>query len=59
MDAPAFETVEQLVEMAGDREAWRIEVRKLLPETDPDRNKGRRRDMSKQPQQQQQQQQLL
>ena len=42
MDAPAFGTVEQLEEMAGDREAWRDAVRMLLPETDPDRNKGRK-----------------
>ena len=44
MDAPALETVEQLVEMAGDREAWRdaVRTRMLLPETDPDRSKGRK-----------------
>jgi exonuclease III len=42
MDAPDFETVEQLEEMAGDREAWRYAVRMLLPETDPDRSKGRK-----------------
>ena len=59
MDAPAFESVEQLVEMAGDREAWRNEVRKLLPKSDPDRIKGRKRGKSMRPLAQQQQEQQL
>jgi len=41
-DAPAFETVAQLLELAEDRKGWRVLVRDLLPDTDPapDRAEG-------------------
>ncbi len=34
-DAPAYSTVEQLLEMAGDRDVWRVAVQELLPQSDP------------------------
>ena len=34
-DAPAFESVEQLLELAGDRNGWRDLVKALLPASDP------------------------
>ena len=34
-DAPAFETVEQLLELAADRKGWRVLVLDLLPDSDP------------------------
>ena len=38
MDAPAFGSVEELLLLAEDREAWRREVRELLGEADPARS---------------------
>ena len=34
-DAPAFDTVEELLELAADREGWREVVHALLPASDP------------------------
>ena len=34
-DAPVFESVEQLLELAGDRNGWRDLVKALLPDSDP------------------------
>jgi hypothetical protein len=39
MDAPAYESVEQLVELAEDKTAWAVEVLALLPASDPSRRK--------------------
>ena len=47
MDAPDFESVEQLVELASDREEWRYGVRLLLPGSDPDKIKAGRRKKNK------------
>ena len=41
MDAPPFGSVEQLVELAGDREGWRERVWALLPD------KGRKKKRKK------------
>ena len=41
MDAPPFCSVEQLVELAGDREGWRERVWALLPD------KGRKKKRKK------------
>ena len=34
-DAPAFNTVEQLLELAADKAGWQKAVRELLPPSDP------------------------
>ena len=39
MDAPAFSSLEHLLELANDREGWRESVRALLPSTDKGRKK--------------------
>ena len=38
MDAPVFGSVEELLLLAEDREAWRLEVKDLLGEADPARS---------------------
>jgi exonuclease III/alkylhydroperoxidase family enzyme len=42
-DAPAFGSVEQLLEVAGDRDEWRVGVIGLLPATDPSVQQWERR----------------
>ena len=43
MDAPAFGSLEQLLELDGDRDGWRAVVRALLPSTDRGRKKRKKR----------------
>ena len=44
MDAPAFGSLEQLLELAGDRDGWRAVVRALLPLTDKGRKKKKKKE---------------
>ncbi len=43
MDAPRYESVEQLTELAEDKKAWAAEVLALLPASDPKRRKKKKK----------------
>jgi len=43
-DAPAFDSVEQLLEAAEDKKEWRAAAAKLLPPTDPEVAKWKRKE---------------
>ena len=44
MDAPGYESAEQLVGLAEDRIAWRAEVLALLPASDPKGGKKKKKE---------------
>jgi hypothetical protein len=43
MDAPAYESVEQLVELAANKVAWGVEVLALLPASDPSKREKKKK----------------